>query len=184
MTPLLIRVPALCLAVAAVLLTLCGCETTPKTGRTSGEGEMFEVKADYTAFYRHGPQQRGGPDLSLKRNRVVKMLKRSFGFSLVEIEDGTPGYVSTEDLRPSTSPGFGNPNDGLFGLLPDPIQSSAIVERYSTGQDPGDTGLQLQPGGIPGDLLLPPEPLLPALEAPPPIPGPTPGPTPAATPAP
>jgi hypothetical protein len=169
------------LALAAVLLGLAACQTaaTSKTKKTTGEGEMFEVKAEFTPFYRTGPQQRGGPDLSLKRNRLVKMLKRGFGFSQVEVDDGTTGYVATEDLRPSAEEGFTSPDPGLFGLSADPIQSSAIVERYSVGEEPGAPGLQLQTNGPPSTLLFPPDAPLPVADpasAPAPSPSPSPAP--------
>ena len=170
------------LALALLVLGGAGCESTSgsavATRRGVGEGEMFEVKAEYTPFYRNGPQQRGGPDVSLTRHRLVKMLKRGFGYSLVELEDGTPGYVSTEDLRPSAASDFAGADSGLFGLAPEPLTSSAIVERYTIDPSRPEPGFQLQPNGtVPGESLLPPDAPLPGV--PEPAPAASPSPTPA-----
>ena len=157
------------LVAAAVLLAfLPGCESTgagkgKPAKKTKDEGQLFEVNADYTPFYRNGPQQRGGPDLSLERGRMVRMLKRSFGYSQVELDNGMNGYVSTEDLRVAQDLGLQNAGPGLFGGET-PLESSAIVEHYRVGP-PENTGLKLQPNSPV------PEPLLPTS-----MPGPTPAP--------
>jgi len=145
---------SLVMAIGFVLGT--GCETAPEKAKAPGEGQLFEVKVEYTGFYRSGPQQRGGPDLSLREGRIVRMLKRSFGYSMVELEDGTSGYVATEDLKVSAAPDFGGGGGSmLLGLPDEPIQSSAIVEQYRIGEEPGAPALELNPTGVAPEPLLP-----------------------------
>ncbi len=63
----------------------------------------YKVTADTTAFYRFGPQQPSGPDLSLKKGTSVLVVKRSFGYSKIKLADSQQiGFVSTEDIAPLT----------------------------------------------------------------------------------
>ena len=59
----------------------------------------FRVTADTTPFYKLGPQQPAGPDLALKKDTRVTMVKRSFGYSQIKLDDGMVGYVGNEDLK-------------------------------------------------------------------------------------
>ena len=61
----------------------------------------FLVQADYAPFYTLGPGQGRGPDASLQRGERVRMLRREFGFSYVEIKDGRAGYVANEEIAPA-----------------------------------------------------------------------------------
>jgi hypothetical protein len=61
----------------------------------------FLVQADYAPFYTLGPGQGRGPDASLQRGERVKMLRREFGFSYVEIKDGRAGYLANEEIAPA-----------------------------------------------------------------------------------
>ncbi|HEY5893003.1 MAG TPA: hypothetical protein VIT91_07205 [Chthoniobacterales bacterium] len=62
----------------------------------------YVVKADFTPIYRMGPQQRGGPDQSLRRGTLIGVIKRSFGYSKIKLESGMEGYVATDDIFPAT----------------------------------------------------------------------------------
>jgi len=61
----------------------------------------FLVQSDYAPFYSLGPGQERGPDASLKRGERVKMLRREFGFSYVEINGGRTGYIANEEIAPA-----------------------------------------------------------------------------------
>src|SRR5262249_37243695 len=45
-----------------------------------------------------------GPDFALKHGDRVTMVRREFGFSQVRMEDGTTGYMPTQDLKPAPAP--------------------------------------------------------------------------------
>jgi hypothetical protein len=53
------------------------------------------------SFYKFGPAQSFGPDFVLNEGARVTMLEHSFGYSRVMTEDGTAGFVSTDDLKPA-----------------------------------------------------------------------------------
>ncbi len=91
----------------------------------SGTGEWFATKKAFTPFFVLGPQQSGGPDLSLKKDEKVELVKRGFGYSQVKIEDGRIGYVATDSLEPSEPP--------APEVEPEAPVSGAITRVYSSG---------------------------------------------------
>ena len=59
------------------------------------------------AFFIQGPAQTGGADRTLPGGNEVKVLRKDFGYSVVQLGDGEQGYVDNEALIPSpytTSP--------------------------------------------------------------------------------
>ena len=52
-------------------------------------------------FFIHGPAQGSGTDRILTGGVEVKVLRREFGYSLVQLGDGLLGYVANESLTPS-----------------------------------------------------------------------------------
>jgi hypothetical protein len=78
------------------LAAFSGCETN-----NVPSGTKFIVSAPKTAFYKFGPAQSFGPDFALSEGARVTMLEHSFGYSHVMTEDGTTGFVSTDDLQPA-----------------------------------------------------------------------------------
>src|SRR5438477_5661692 len=60
--------------------------------------ELFAVTAEKTSFYRYGPQQGRGPDRDLTRDTLVTLIRHSFGYSKVKLDDGEQGFVANEDL--------------------------------------------------------------------------------------
>lgn len=83
-----------------IAVALVGCATTERYEAESAP-EYLVIK-EYAAFYQDGPLQQRGPDLSLRINDRVKLLKKDFtGFAEVEISDGRRGYVGIEDLAPA-----------------------------------------------------------------------------------
>ena len=81
-----------------VLWCFVGCATQTFDPANAPE---FLVQSDYTPFYSLGPGQERGPDASLQRGERVKMLRREFGFSYVEITDGRTGYIANEEIAPA-----------------------------------------------------------------------------------
>jgi hypothetical protein len=79
----------------------------------------FLVQSDYTPFYSLGPGQERGPDASLQHGERVKMLRREFGFSYVEIPDGRVGYIANEEILPAPK------------LEPEPVASPS--RKHSAG---------------------------------------------------
>lgn len=143
-------------------LAVAGCQT-PDGPIDASEAEDYEV-ATATPFYRLGPQQPSGPDLSLDEGRRVKMLKRSFGFSQVMLDNGWDGWVATEAIRPAPElPPFPEADalrSSLVGLEDNP----AIVSRSGTRQREVTTDLPTDAGFddsdfAPVDLALDPVPM-------------------------
>lgn len=88
---------------------LTGCATTP-TFAPADAPEMAVFK-DFTPFYTRGPQQIQGPDASLRTGDRVLLLRKEFGFSLVQLPDGRSGYVPNENISvpPAPSPQAAKP---------------------------------------------------------------------------
>ena len=88
------------LAVASLLTTGCESSKQPKifSGTTSS---WYSVAASQTPFYRHGPQQGNGPDMQLPRDSIMKVIRPSFGYVKVQLQNGENGYVANEDIRPA-----------------------------------------------------------------------------------
>ena len=95
------RLPAILRRFSVMIaLALAGCASTEFYEADSAP--EYQVIKDYTAFYQDGPMQQRGPDLSLRINDRVKLLKKDFtGFAEVEISDGRRGFVGFEDLAPA-----------------------------------------------------------------------------------
>lgn len=97
---------------AAALLALClnGCSSADKpvvttTSPAKKERKIYVVSSESAAFFKHGPQSGREPDKTLPRETVVKLIRPSFGYAKVEIaETGEQGYISSEEIRPATSP--------------------------------------------------------------------------------
>jgi len=64
-------------------------------------GSHYLVATAKAPFYKFGPAQSFGPDFVLNEGARVTMLEHSFGFSRVMTEDGTSGFMSTDDLKPA-----------------------------------------------------------------------------------
>ncbi len=84
---------------SGVALMMSGCASEKEAVLEAGR--EYVVKVESTPFYKYGPQQPGGPDLQLVRGRYVTMIKRGFGFSQVRIDEGTDGYMATDEIEPA-----------------------------------------------------------------------------------
>jgi hypothetical protein len=89
-------------AAAAWLAT--GCASSLKTGPLSGTTEgWYAVSSSQTPFYRYGPRQGNGPDMQLPHDAIMKVIRPSFGYVKVQLQDGENGYVTSEDIRPASA---------------------------------------------------------------------------------
>ena len=88
------------IAAASLLTTGCQSSNQPKifSGTTNS---WYSVAASQTPFYRHGPQQGNGPDMQLPRDSIMKVIRPSFGYVKVQLQNGENGYVANEDIRPA-----------------------------------------------------------------------------------
>lgn len=140
----------------AISLFVSGCATTGSQGDGTGPAKVksaegaYWVTAEFTPFFRFGPKQATGPDLSLKKETRMTMAKRGFGFSEVVLEDGTAGWIGTDDIGPVPEEMLKSEQDllaintgGASGKRP---RSRAIIE-YS------DPEIEMPPPGE--DLILP-----------------------------
>ncbi len=84
------------------LLGGCGTSDTSSQPQAGVAGQAhYIVTADATPFYKSGPVQPSGPDLSLKKGQLLTMIERRYGYSRVIDPDGDAGYVPTEDIAPA-----------------------------------------------------------------------------------
>src|ERR1700677_3535527 len=98
------RVFAVALSATLGLLFHTACTTTkPSPAPQAGnDGPVrYIVKADTTPFFKFGPAQANGPDLRLKKDDLVTMVQRQYGYSRVLSPDGDAGYVPTDDIAPA-----------------------------------------------------------------------------------
>jgi len=92
----------LLLGAASLLTTGCGSVAKPKVF-SGGTDTWYAVTADQTPFYKYGPQQGTGPDQQLAHDSIMKVIRPSFGYVKVKLQDGASGYVASEDIRPAAS---------------------------------------------------------------------------------
>jgi len=90
------------LGFGVLVLLAAGCTSTINSGALDGTvGGWYAVTAAQTPFYHYGPQQGNGPDSQLPRDSIMKVIRPSFGFVKVQLQDGESGYVANEDIRPA-----------------------------------------------------------------------------------
>ena len=87
--------------VSLVAILLGGCQSAdkPRSTGVSG-GKYYAVASDSAKFFRYGPQQGNGPDLTLQKDTLVKVIRPSFGYCKIElVSSGQQGYVASEDIK-------------------------------------------------------------------------------------
>jgi hypothetical protein len=123
-------------------LLLAGCASQSFDPDKAPE---FLVQSDYAPFYSLGPGQGRGPDASLQRGERVKMLRREFGCSYVEIKGGRAGYIANEEIapapqrepEPSASPSRKRSQSGSAGVS-NAFESSVPMPDIETLPEPVD----------------------------------------------
>jgi hypothetical protein len=160
---------------ACVLFCLAGagCETVPPEPSPDFVGDTV-IANDYAQFFRLGPQQAGGADLSLRTGEFVMLQRKEFGYSRVQLEDGQIGYMANEDLQPAPPEPrrkFGlREKAGRSGEASSPRsrqRSSSAAEEEFIDADIAlpDPNLDIMPEEIPLEPL-PPVPSAPSTEPP------------------
>jgi len=89
------------LACALICLAVAGCETMQPLTPSPDFVDDTVIVTDFAQFFRLGPQQAGGADLSLRTGERVMLQRKEFGYSRVQLEDGQVGYMANEDLQPA-----------------------------------------------------------------------------------
>ena len=86
----------------SISVILCsGCAKLNLLGHGSSAAstkDLLVVTAPQTPFYRYGPQQTAGPDRQLPHDTIVTLVRHSFGYSKVRLQDGTQGFIANDDL--------------------------------------------------------------------------------------
>ena len=104
------------------LLVLCSCSLITYDPNARPHMVISDEKAP---FFSKGPAQAKGPDAMLANGDEVEVLRKEFGFSFVQLDNGQTGYVANdalvtapprppEEVVPSEINSEGNPS-----LLPD-----------------------------------------------------------------
>jgi len=134
---------------ALVGLLAVGCSSSLKTPQVlSGTtGRWYSVAANQTPFYRYGPQQASGPDQQLPHDAIMKVIRPSFGYVKVQLQDGENGYVASEDIAPAAAALVAEK------LAPPP---PAPEPSYARQAEPGE---QFDLDSSDPRLIAPPEPL-------------------------
>jgi hypothetical protein len=125
-----------------------GCASSSKPTTSSGvKGNWYAVVANQTPFYRYGPQQGHGPDMQLPHDSIMRVIRPSFGYVKVKLQDGESGYVASDDIRPAA------PTLVAEKLAP-PVEpvSPAVASQ-------GDERAQFRLDSDDPRLIAPPEPL-------------------------
>jgi hypothetical protein len=136
--------------------------TTTKTSTAKRDAKLYVVSVESTAFFRHGPQAGREPDSKLSKETVLKLIRPSFGYSKVEvISSGEQGYISSEDIRPTSSNLIASVTPPAVRPTADSIatpSTSPTVEQFNLNSD--DPRLVPPPEALPpADLPAPsPEP--------------------------
>jgi len=125
---------------AAIPLLIAGCASSITQGTV---GNWYAVVTPQTAFYRYGPQQGTGPDSQLEKDSIMKVIRPSFGYVKVKLQDGESGYVANEDIRPAPA------SLVKEKLAPSPTPAPVLASQ----------GRQLDLNSDDPSLLIPPEPL-------------------------
>ena len=145
----------------AILLATTGCETIPLEPSPNFVGDMV-IGTDYAQFFRLGPQQAGGADLSLRTGELVMLQRKEFGYSRVQLEDGQVGYMANEDLQPAPPEPrrkrglrSGATNDGSRGDAPRRNKRSAQTYDEEVFEDIAlpDPNLDIMPEEVPLEPL-------------------------------
>ena len=170
--PMLKSIRGLCVAATSFLVA---CQTVPEGPAPDFVPDMV-VGTDYALFFRLGPQQAGGADLSLRTNENVMLLRKEFGYSRVQLENGLVGYMANEDIQPAPEPPPDQERKRLSKKKKSGRSSSQNYEDYEENIPIPDPNLGLMPDDVPLEPL--PDLLPENIDVPAPAPAPTPPPEP------
>jgi hypothetical protein len=128
-----------------VVLLLVGCASQTFPPETAPAAKILRDRA---LFYRSGPLQAAPADARLPRDTPVLVLRKEFGYSLVQLEDERTGFVANEDLVPVER------SEIVFlGGEPSPLESEPVIEKRRLPSPVDDAALpQRDFESLPGDL--------------------------------
>lgn len=169
----MLRTRTLIIFAAGVLLA--ACETTPVGPAPDFLPDMV-VSNDYSLFFRLGPQQAGGADLSLRTNEKVMLLRKEFGYSRVQLENGMVGYMANEDIQPAPEPPPELKRKNTGKTKKKGGRNSESYQDYEDNIPIPDPNLGILPDDVPLEPL--PDLLPEGVDVSAPTPAPTPEPTP------
>ncbi len=123
-----------------VLFGLFGCAPL-EVYTLENSPEYMTVKK--TPFFLHGPKQPGPPDV-LKPQTFVKLQRKEYGYSVIQLDDGRSGYIATDDMRKAPPTGRAVNEDELFPqrrvestfVLPPEPDFSLPVEEVTASEEP------------------------------------------------
>jgi hypothetical protein len=103
-----VSLPAFVLLTGSLALNACHSTRPDPTAAAyaavaSGTGDDFRTAIrENVKMYQSGPQQITGPDAVLEKGTLVRMIRKAFGYSLVQTAEGSQlGWVANEDLGPA-----------------------------------------------------------------------------------
>jgi len=97
------KISLLLSASITVTVVLAGCAgSNPNQARAANGEKLYTVITDSTPFYRHSPQQGNGPDMQLQKDRLMTLIRASFGYCKVKSTTGEQGFVANDDIRPAS----------------------------------------------------------------------------------
>lgn len=149
------KLSALLAALAMMFVT--GCATQSFDPATAPE---YMIISSFAPFYRLGPQQASGPDVSLRQGTRIKLLRKEMGYSYVQLDDGRAGYIANESMapappRPKETPA-GLPATGPGSSKKPGAKGRGDVGPVYSGPQMNDTPLP-DPNVPPPDLNIDPE---------------------------
>jgi len=121
------------------MLLLAACSSIEYNSTNSPK---MEVSVDHTPFYRNGPLQGNGPDLSLAKGDEVEVLRKEIGYSFVRIFDGQNGYVANEALKLSTAPQPADAPQVTPSPAPKPVASPTAASPAQATNTPAKLGFR------------------------------------------
>lgn len=83
---------------ALVAAVFSGCAGQTFSPESAPE---FVVLRDRAEFFRFGPLQGSPPDELISQATIVRVVRREFGYSLVQLEGERTGYMANDDLVPA-----------------------------------------------------------------------------------
>jgi len=122
-----------------VSLVLFGCAPV-EVYTPENSPEYMTIKK--TPFFRYGPKQPGEPDV-LQAQTFVKLQRKEYGYSVIQLADGRSGYIATDDIRRAPPAGRAVNQDELFPrhqdeqtfVPPSEPDFSQPVEEVTTKQE-------------------------------------------------
>lgn len=113
-----------------------GCASFHSTRKAGPAEKLFAVTAESTPFYHHSPQQGRGPDKTIPRDTLLTLIRSSFGFCKVRLQDGEKGYVARSDIGAASAAVVASINAPAQALAVSSSWRAEMPEPRSTAPPP------------------------------------------------